>query len=80
MSKNASLESVLLRGLASASPFAVTTFRNFGRRIRADNAQDAWVDALKEDPLLSLVPGVEAQFKSLYVESPRAAEVLLESL
>jgi hypothetical protein len=44
---------------------------------KANRAEDAWIDAITEEPTRVLVPGLETEFKQLYLDSPIAAEVML---
>lgn len=58
-----------------ALPGLLRTLGNLNTGRKADNA---WADALMEDPKKSLVPGLEQEFKDLYFDSPYAAGRLLD--
>jgi len=50
------------------------TLKNINTKRKAENA---WADALHDDPMKGMVPGLEEEFKDLYFDSPHAAETLL---
>lgn len=76
--KQASIGSALLTGLVLTSPFMVTNVRHLSTWAKAKGADNAWSDALKEKPIRVLVPGLKSKFKQLYVDSPYAADRLLD--
>ena len=74
--KYASIGSFLLRYAPKATLFA--TLRNFSQTVKSKASDNAWSDALREKPIRALIPGLKSDFKLLYMDSPSAADRLLD--
>lgn len=76
--KQASIGVSLLAGLANLSPFLATNIRHLSTWAKVEGADNAWSDALREKPIRALVPGLKMEFKQTYIDSPYAADRLLD--
>jgi hypothetical protein len=68
----------LIPALASSAIALPSLFRTMGNMNTKRKADNAWAEALMEDPEMVMVPGLEEEFKNLYFDSPYAAKRLLQ--
>jgi hypothetical protein len=72
--KTAGIGSLMLAGLAAASPALVMSARGINSWIKSRREENAWGDALKKNPLLGARRGLRQEFQQFYVDAPSAAD------